>query len=79
MSNLTVARAASRARQGAGAFFVVQIKRGEQAIVRPAKDERIQIGDEVLVLVRDAGTTARAAEELFHGQGRDPGRPAERY
>lgn len=46
-------------RQGAGAFFIVQIKRDGDAIARPAKDERIKPGDEVLVLVRDAGATAR--------------------
>ena len=56
MSSLTVGEAE---RQGGGAFFIVQIRRGEEAIARPARDENIQVGDEVMVLVRDAGATAR--------------------
>ena len=56
MCGLTVGDAE---RQAAGAFFVVQINRGDQAIVRPARDERIAAGDAVLVLVRDSATTAR--------------------
>ena len=56
MCNLTVGEAE---RQGGGAFFIVQIRRGEDAIARPARDEKILAGDEVMVLVRDAGMTAR--------------------
>ncbi|GAA0311263.1 potassium channel family protein [Sphingomonas oligophenolica] len=56
MSSLTVGDAE---RQGGGAFFIVQIKRNGEAIARPASDEQIQVGDEVMVLVRDSGATAR--------------------
>jgi voltage-gated potassium channel len=56
MCNLTVGEAE---RQGAGAFFIVQLRRGEEAIARPARDEKILAGDEVMVLVRDSGATAR--------------------
>ena len=56
MCNLTVGEAE---RQGSGAFFIVQLRRGEEAIARPAQDEKILAGDEVMVLVRDSGATAR--------------------
>lgn len=56
MCNLSVGQAE---RQAAGAFFVVQIKRGSEVITRPASDEIIQAGDEVLVLMRDSGVKAR--------------------
>jgi voltage-gated potassium channel len=56
MANLTVGEAE---RRGSGAFFVVRIRRGESSIARPPSDEIIRAGDEVLVLVRDAGAAAR--------------------
>lgn len=56
MANLSVGDAE---RLAAGAFFIVQIKRGDISITRPPHDERILAGDEVMVLVRDAGTVAR--------------------
>jgi len=56
MVGLTVGEAE---RSAAGAFFVVQITRHENVIARPASDERILVGDEILVLVRDSGATAR--------------------
>jgi voltage-gated potassium channel len=56
MCALTVGEAE---RQAAGAFFTVQIKRGGATILRPSPDEKIQVEDEVMVLVRDAGTAAR--------------------
>ncbi|MDO7842464.1 potassium channel family protein [Sphingomonas immobilis] len=56
MARLTVGEAE---RQGAGAFFIVQIRRADTAISRPAKDEPLQPDDTVLVLVRDSGNAAR--------------------
>jgi voltage-gated potassium channel len=56
MTNLTVGEAE---RRGSGAFFIVRIRRGESSIARPPSDEIIRAGDEVLVLVRDAGAAAR--------------------
>jgi voltage-gated potassium channel len=56
MCNLSVGQAE---RQAAGAFFIVQIKRGSEVITRPASDEIIQADDAVLVLMRDSGVKAR--------------------
>ena len=56
VANLSVGDAE---RLAAGAFFIVQIRRGETRITRPPSDERILPGDELMVLVRDAGTVAR--------------------
>jgi len=56
MANLSVGQAE---RQAAGAFFIVQIRRDTETITRPASDEIIQVGDEVLVLMRDSGVKAR--------------------
>jgi len=72
MCGLTVGEAE---RRGAGAFFIVQINRGqEQRMVRPAADERIESGDEVLILVRDAAAAARtlftAKQEIRAGRNR---------
>jgi len=60
IAGLTVQQAE---RQGAGALMIVQINRGERRIARPTPDEPIMPGDEVLVVIRDAGDAARA---LFH-------------
>jgi voltage-gated potassium channel len=58
MCGLTVAEAERRA---AGTMFVVQINRGqEKRMVRPAPDERIEAGDEVMIVVRDTALAARA-------------------
>ncbi|MCW3836802.1 potassium channel family protein [Sphingomonas canadensis] len=60
MSGLTV-EAAERIANGA--LFVVEIERaGGRRIARPARDETIEGGDTVTVLLRD---TARAARTLF--------------
>nr|WP_231708278.1 potassium channel family protein [Sphingomonas populi] len=56
MANLTVQAAE---RQAAGAFFIVQIRRGDVTITRPATDENLLPEDQVLVLVRDSGNAAR--------------------
>ncbi|CAN5279236.1 potassium channel family protein [soil metagenome] len=56
MASLTVGAAE---RQAAGAFFIVQIRRGDTAIARPATNERLFAEDQVLVLVRDSGNAAR--------------------
>jgi voltage-gated potassium channel len=56
MARLTVGEAE---RQGAGAFFIVQIRRAGTAIARPAKDERLKSDDQLLVVVRDSGNAAR--------------------
>lgn len=60
MCNATVADAERRA---AGSFFIVQIERGAEVIGRPASDERILAGDQVLIVVRNS---ALAAKTLFN-------------
>lgn len=60
MCGLSVADAERRA---AGALFIIQINRGQDGrMVRPAPNERIEAGDEVVVVLRD---TSRAAKALF--------------
>lgn len=57
LCDITIAEAERRA---AGALMVVQINRGEaQRMARPAGDERIEAGDELLIVIRDAGQAAR--------------------
>ncbi|WP_448664347.1 potassium channel family protein [Sphingomonas sp. CJ20] len=72
MCGITVAEAERRA---AGALFIVQINRGEDGrMVRPAPDERIEPGDEVLIVVRDSSRAAKALfstrEEIRAGRNR---------
>lgn len=58
MCGLTIDQAERRAN---GGIFIVQIIRADGAsIVRPARDERIEVGDRMLVVMRDAAATARA-------------------
>ncbi len=58
MCGLTIDEAERRA---AGALFIVQINRPDGRIIpRPARDERIEAGDLVMVVVRDAALAARA-------------------
>lgn len=57
LSGSTVAEAERRAM---GAVMIVQINRApDQRIARPSADERIEPGDELLVVIRDAGEAAR--------------------
>lgn len=56
MCDLTVGEAERRA---AGSFFIVQIRRDGQLIVRPAPDEVVRADDDILVVMRDAGAAAR--------------------
>lgn len=57
MTGITVADAERRA---AGAVMIVQINRGQaNRMARPAPDEVIEPGDELLVVIRDAGEAAR--------------------
>ncbi|QIG80523.1 potassium channel family protein [Stakelama tenebrarum] len=44
------------------ALFIVQIRRGDEHITRPASDDRIEAGDELLIVMRNA---SRAARTLF--------------
>lgn len=72
MCGITVADAERRA---AGAVFIVQINRGEDGrMVRPAPDEVIAAGDEVLVVLRDSSRAAKALfttrEEIRAGRNR---------
>ncbi|MFZ5746049.1 MAG: potassium channel family protein [Pseudomonadota bacterium] len=58
MSGISVADAE---RRGAGALFIVQITRpGGAVLARPARDERIEPGDRVLLVLRDSAQAARA-------------------
>lgn len=68
----TVAEAERRA---AGAVMIVQINRGQsQRMARPAPDEVLEAGDELLVVIRDAGEAARglfsARTEVRSGRNR---------
>jgi voltage-gated potassium channel len=48
-------------RRGNGSLFIVQIDRADgRSIPRPARDERIEAGDAVVVVTRDGAAAARA-------------------
>jgi voltage-gated potassium channel len=48
-------------RRSVGSFFVAQINRANgEILARPARDERIEEGDQVLIVVRNSAATAKA-------------------
>ncbi len=58
MCGLTIDQAERRA---GGALFIVQIDRADGRVIpSPARDERIEAGDRVMVVMRDAALAARA-------------------
>ncbi|MFA5969019.1 MAG: potassium channel protein [Sphingomonas sp.] len=71
LCGMTIAEAE---RAAAGALMIVQINHGaHDRVARPSPDERIDAGDELLIVLRDAGNAARS---LF-GSENFPREPAD--